>query len=421
MRLELPKSFRLTTWGLIFLFFAIIVASFIFKVEITVKGEVRTLPQENIWNIQSKMDGYIAEFYIREGQKVNKGDILFKLKSDVYSKNIEYLNRSLHELKCVNTSLDFLLKQPINKLSIELKLSQEKFNACETFQTTIQHKNLLDKLHKLNLEKIQYKAQIERLKEEKELTLEILKITEEELNRKKSLLNKKLVSTSSFGETQKEYLQLKQRLSEVNTSILSIEHNIEQSHKNIDLEISGQRYLWVNEKASVFQNINEKETLLENAIDELENSIIRSPIEGIVDKKEINGVGDFVSAQSNILSIVPYDGKLIARVYFKNRDIGLIYPNQKSWIKLDAFPIERYELIKGKVLRVSSQSILKNDEWNYFVDVELEKQYVERNNVKYQLKSGMTGEADIIVGKRRIIAFLFEPIFRSFHEAAKEP
>ncbi len=421
MKLDLPSSVRLTTWGIMIIFTILIAGSFVFKTEVTVKGKARTLPEENIWKIQSKTDGFVAKYNIFEGKFVNKGDILLELKNDIFLKDINNLEQALEELKCHNQSVDFLLSLNAKELSSKLSLDQGKFSQCEQLQISVSHTNVLEKLNKFKLEEIQYANQIKNLKEEKLLLQDMVHITEEDLTRKKALFEKKLISATNLGETQKEYLQLKQYLSEVDTNILLALHNKEQAQKSQTLEISNQRYLWANEKTRLFQEISEKKSLLDHARDNVTNSIIKAPISGIIDKKEINGEGDFISAGSDIVFIVPSGGELVARVYFENRDIGLIKQGQKAWIKLDAFPIERYELLKGKVIRVSSESVMQDEKWLYFVDIKLEKQYVEKDNIQYKLKSGMTGEADIIVGKRQLIAFLFEPVFRSLHEVAKEP
>ncbi len=266
-----------------------------------------------------------------------------------------------------------------------------------------------------------YNDKIQSLTEEKTLLEDILTLSQDNFERQEKLYKQKLTTLLNFEQAQQSFLQIKKQFSSLESDISNLQSQLKLSQKERETEISNSRYAWSMNGAQFQQDINEQNVLLSMQKDAQNRSVIIAPIDGIIDNKSVNGKGDIVNRQVEIASIIPQDQDLIVRADFLNRDIGLVNKGQKAWIKLDAFPMERYELLEGEVTHISSESVLKDVNWFYGVDIRLNQQFIRQNNSKYPLKSGLTGEVDIVVGKRRLISFLFEPIFRAFYEVAKEP
>ncbi len=417
---KISPTFRLTLWGVIIVFIIGFASSFIFKTEITVKGTARTLPKGDVWKIYSQMDGIVAYYDIFNGKEVKKGDVLITLEDDIYNKNITNIQKSLEESRCLSDSYTFLLSLTDEELYKDLE-TNEKQNKCVAFNISLHYGRLFKQLNQLKLTENQYEDKIRSYTEEKALLTDIVALSHDNFERQEKLYQKKLTTLLNLEQSQQSYLQSKQRLSELESEISTLKYRIELSQKERETEINNSRYSWFMARTGSQQDITEYTILLNTEKNIKERTSITAPVDGIIDNKNINGVGDIVNRQIEIASIIPQGEDLIIRADFLNRDIGLVNKGQTAWIKLDAFPMERYELLEGEVMHISSESILKKNEWFYSVDIRLEKQYIMEKDIKHPLKSGMTGEADIVVGKRRFISFLFEPIFRAFYEVAKEP
>ena len=57
---------------------AAVVASFFVKIDLRLGGEVRVLPARNA-EVRSEVEGLIAEVHVREGMKVQQGDLVARL------------------------------------------------------------------------------------------------------------------------------------------------------------------------------------------------------------------------------------------------------------------------------------------------------------------------------------------------------
>ncbi len=417
---KISPSFRFSLWGFMGFFVIALISSFIFKTEITVKGQARTLPKGDVWKIHTQMDGIVSSYHLFNGKEVKKGDILLTLEDDIYRKNIHNLKQSLAESQCLTESYTFLLSLSDEELYQDIQ-HDEKDDKCVSFNISLHFGRLFKQLNQLKLTEKQYEDKIKSYEAEKILLTDIAQLNRDNFERQEKLYEKKLTTLLNFEQAQQAYLGSQQRLSEINSEISTLNYRLQLSQKERETEINNNRYSWFMNRASSQQDVNEFAISLDREEHLKERSIITAPIDGIIDNKNINGVGDIVTQQTEIASIIPLGEDLIVRAHFLNRDIGLVNKGQKSWIKLDAFPMERYELLEGEVTHISSESVLLNNEWFYAVDIRLSRQYILEKTLKHPLKSGMTGEADIVVGQRRLISFLFEPIFRAFYEVAKEP
>jgi len=76
----------------------------------------------------------------------------------------------------------------------------------------------------------------------------------------------------------------------------------------------------------------------------------------------------------------------------------------------DAFPYQRYGIKHGTVRWVSPASVTIKDRQVFRVLVDLEEHAVPVKGEKRPLMAGMGGRADVVVGRRSIIAYAFEPI-----------
>ncbi len=117
---------------------------------------------------------------------------------------------------------------------------------------------------------------------------------------------------------------------------------------------------------------------------------------------------------------------LVAALFAPTRTAGFIQPGQVVWLRLAAYPYQKFGLAKGRVLKVSGTPIAPQDlphgqgtalmastqsnEPLYRIQVELASQYVMAFGEARPLRPGMTLEADVIHDVRGIWEWVFEPL-----------
>lgn len=135
------------------------------------------------------------------------------------------------------------------------------------------------------------------------------------------------------------------------------------------------------------------EAQLATARTDLERSVIRSPIDGVIVDRQVN-VGQPVAAslQASTLFIIAQDlSRLQANITVDEADIGEVRENMPVRFSVDAFPDRQFE---GRVSQVRQQGASANGVVSYTV-------VVEADNPGRQLLPGMTANAEIILEERQ--------------------
>ncbi|MDH7804240.1 MULTISPECIES: HlyD family type I secretion periplasmic adaptor subunit [unclassified Rhizobium] len=190
----------------------------------------------------------------------------------------------------------------------------------------------------------------------------------------------------------------------------------------------------------------------QRAMDELEQELIkvqrlqiRSPIDGVVQLSSITAVGQVVTANVELMRIVPLDADLEIEAYLPNKDIGFVEPQQSAVIKVEAYPYTRFGVLKGEVKRVSSDAIPEPDAQNlestmaqsaqsiiptgnaqrvqnlvFPITVTLQDSVMQINEGSVPVTPGMSVTVEIKTGQRRILEYLFSPLVDVASESMKE-
>ena len=160
-----------------------------------------------------------------------------------------------------------------------------------------------------------------------------------------------------------------------------------------------------------------QQTLVE--VDAKRESIIVAPIDGIATNIAV-AVGQSVASDAVFATVLPQGSLLRAELLVPTRAIGFIAKGREVVLRYEAFPFERFGQYRGVVADVS-QTVWSTGEKIgpltirepvYRVTVALDKQTVNAQGQALALKSGMLVNADILLEKRSLIEWLFEPVMQ---------
>lgn len=148
---------------------------------------------------------------------------------------------------------------------------------------------------------------------------------------------------------------------------------------------------------------------------------ITAPVAGIVATQTVK-TGQAVQAGQPLLSVLPGDGKLEAELLVPSRAIGFIEPGDPVLLRYQAYPYQKFGHQEGRVAQISRSALspselgtlranAQSQEPLYRVTVTLAHQAVTAYGKAETLKPGMLVDADILGEQRRLIEWLFEPLY----------
>ena len=148
---------------------------------------------------------------------------------------------------------------------------------------------------------------------------------------------------------------------------------------------------------------------------------VSAPVAGVVATQLVKP-GQAVQAGQPLLSLLPGDGGLEAELLVPSRAIAFIEPGDRVLLRYQAYPYQKFGHQHGTVERISRSALGAAEaggsigngpqgEPLYRVTVALAAQAVTAYGRPEPLKPGMLLDADILGERRRLIEWVFEPLY----------
>jgi HlyD family secretion protein len=184
---------------------------------------------------------------------------------------------------------------------------------------------------------------------------------------------------------------------------------VEDAEKNYQLalnkQVSAQRNLAVSraEIAKAVAQEAQAKAALENAEEDLRNSTIISPIDGLVLSRDVN-VGDAVSSilvlgsQATLIMTLGDVSEVYVQGKVDEADIGKVYLNQAARIVVESFKDKKFT---GKVTKISPLGKEKDNVTTFEVRVSI-------SNPTGELKANMSANAEIVLEEKKNVLMVPE-------------
>lgn len=166
---------------------------------------------------------------------------------------------------------------------------------------------------------------------------------------------------------------------------------------------------------------------IKSAEDRVRRAELRSPVYGIINKINVTTVGAVVQPGANLMDIVPLDDTLLVEGRLRPQDIAFIRPGQDAVVKLTAYDSSVFGSLKGKVERISADTIIDDKsktgdkpESFYRVMVRTDKNYLGTQENPLPIIPGMVTTVEVLTGKKSVLDYLVKPARMLADEAFRE-
>ena len=369
----------------------------------TVARKVRVpgilMPHTGTLELTSAMAGALLEQRVQEGEWVQQGQVLFIINTDKTS-----------ALGSTSALLASHLAQRRSTLLAERSTRLVQHQARET--------HLTHRIRSLSLETAQ-------AVQEQVLASRRVGLADKTWRKYEQMATEGFVSDIQAQNKQEELIDLQSRLETTQRSgvALSREHQAAQAElRNLHQQLSIDLLQLDRSVASLAQETAENKSR--------QTSSVLAPQAGQVSTLHLP-LGAMVQAGQTIASLIPQttdhaQAPLIAALFAPTRTAGFIQPGQAVWLRLAAFPYQKFGLAQGHVVKVSGTPIAAQDlphgqgtallastqsnEPLYRIQVALASQHITAFGASHPLRPGMSLEADVIHDVRGIWEWIFEPL-----------
>ncbi len=160
---------------------------------------------------------------------------------------------------------------------------------------------------------------------------------------------------------------------------------------------------------------------------------IRSPMKGTIKSIKVNTIGGVVQAGQDIMLIVPTEDTLIIEAYVRPADVAFLHPGQKAIVKVSAYDYAIYGGLEGVVENISPDTLrderrggasatdVPNEESSFYRVLVRTNQTSLRTPAGEDLPiiPGMTASVEMLSGTKTVMQYLLKPVNRAA-EAMRE-
>jgi membrane fusion protein len=359
------------------------------------------VPPQGMLELSAGAAGVLSHIAIQQGQPVSAGQTLFVFNTDKVSSH-----------GSTTALLDAQLSERQRTLLAERQARQA--------QHQLRVSSLASRFRTLGLELVQSQ-------QEQALLLRRVELSQKTWRRYQQMSTEGFVSEIQSQNKQEELLDLNVRQEVTQRNILALQREQDSTHSE-QLSLVKQFQIELNQLDRTLASLQQE--LVENQ--SRKSSSLIAPQPGVVSTLHVP-LGAFIQAGQTVASFIPQASPssetaqgLIAYLYAPTRTSGFVKPGQAVWMRLSAYPYQKFGLSKGFVTQVSGTPIAPQDlphglgtallasaqssEPLYRIQVQLDAQHMFAYNESHPLKPGMTLEADVVQDIRQVWQWVFEPL-----------
>jgi membrane fusion protein len=395
-QVQLVRPLSLTVFTVGALCLLVLAIAFLFLGEYTRKARIGgvLVPDLGVIRLVPPVQGRVLERHVAEGQAVRAGEVMFvlALESSTLSTEVQArVQRSLEE----------------RKRSLE-DAARQQAALAEGEQLSLQRR--LDEM----------KREQSQIEAEAALHRQRLALAQQSLERLESLSRDQFISPAQVQGKKEEVIGLQaqaQALERQSVMLARDRAALEGERRGLPLLLKARQGAIERDLASLSREAAEQ--------DAVRQIVVRAPQDGTV-SAVLAESGQSVSPASALASLIPAGAQLQAHLFAPSGAVGFVRPDQEVRLRFEAFPYQKFGHQTGHVLQVSRTPLAAPElagltlsgptgvqgsaEPMFRITVAMDEAQLRAFGGSQPLVAGMRMQADVLLERRRLIEWLFEPV-----------
>jgi len=398
--LRTPRTARILLMSTLALFVVFLIWAHFAVLDEVKRGDGRVIPARQLQVIQSLEGGIVRDILVKEGEIVAANQPLMRIDDTKFSSELGEVRERRGALAARVARLEaevgggdaprfaeVLEKDAPAAVSAERSVFTARANKLsQDIDVLVAQESRLDESYKL-------------ISREVELT--------------RKLYAQKVVPEIEMLRLSRQANEIRGLLAETQSKIASIRAAFRQQAEE-DLAKSR------GDLAVLDENIK-------SARDRVDRAELRSPVRGIINKLNVTTIGAVVQSGANLMEIVPLDDTLLVEGRIRPQDIAFVREGQPAVVKISAYDSSVYGSLKGKVERISADTIVdersgRQDRKDTFyrVIVRTDKNHLGSAESSLPIIPGMVATVEILTGRKSVLDYMIKPARLLRDEAMRE-
>ena len=381
--------------------------------EIT-RGDGDVIPYGQNQVIQNLEGGIVDSILVKEGETVKRGQIILKINNAKSTSSSKTNEMKFHELQAKRlrlyaeaNQLEFKkMETTFPELKQQIKLAKELYDSAK-LEFSAKDNSFIEQIEQRKQEYKEAKARVRSLRKS-------LEYVSEEIAMTAPMVREGVKSKVDFLKLKREANGIENDIEAAELSLPRLASAItEYREKRIE-----SKQLFINNAKKELNEVTAELSRLETQqvafSDQVDRTMVKSPVDGIVQKLFINTVGGVIKPGDDLVEIVPTNEKLFLEIKIKPSDIAFLHPGAEAKVKISAYDFAIHGGLVGKVVNISPDTITdKEDNTFYLIHIETKQNYLGSKEHPLRIIPGMTVNVDIVTGQKTVMQYILKPILKS--------
>jgi membrane fusion protein len=393
VRLATPVSTR--AWTLAALGVGAVILAWLFSGHYTQRVHVTGLlvPRAGLISMTANTVGIVDHVAVAEGDRVVTGEILVSLSGEHTSKSLGNTGASV-------------------SVQLQREASSLRQDIADTL--TLQDKQADDN----RIQQSMLKGQLAQIDAQISIQRKQMNLIQELIVKWSGLVAKGYVSSLQVEQEQSALLSDESQLRSLQQQRYSTQQQLsafDDQLLQLPLAVSAKLNELRRQLAQIEQALAQNEAS--------RASELRAPSSGIISSLLVKP-GASVAVGQPLLAIVPDGSTLQAQILVPSQAVGFVHPGSSVTLHYQSFPYQKFGLQQGIVSSVSRSALTPGEvtlllgggsppssDPLYLARVDLVAQSVNAYGRQEPLRPGMALEADMLLDRRSIVEWVFEPLY----------
>ncbi|MBS1304251.1 HlyD family efflux transporter periplasmic adaptor subunit [Loktanella sp. SALINAS62] len=337
-------------------------------------GEVVSASRPQI--IQNFEGGILGELLVSEGDTVEEGDVLARLEGTQFVSSVQDMTEQMNAAN-------------IRRLRLEAEIAglfdfEVPADIADGSPGIVASERAL-----LAARQADYASKVDGARR-------IMEETGTELALMEDMLKRDIVALIEVTRTRKAFANAEIKYNEV---------------------VTGADLARATEYSETLQLLAKLEQEVKIARDQLDRTVIRAPMRGVVNNMAVTTIGGVVRPGEEIFQIIPLDDALYVEARVKPQDISGVTTGQDATVKLTAYDYTIYGSLKGEVQTVSADTFKDerrpDGDPHYRVMLRVDQDNLGVRQSRIEMRPGLMATVELHTGQKTILSYLTKPLYRS--------
>jgi adhesin transport system membrane fusion protein len=392
------------------------------------RGQARVIPSSQVQLIQNLEGGILADVLVREGDIVEKGQVLLRIDNTRAVSDLGDLRQQYLHLSAVIARLEGELA---GKASSEIEFPPELtaqapgLVEAERAQAEIRRDQLDNQLGILQQQLVQKQQELESYVLKLKNVKRSLSLAQQQLKIKRPLAEQGVISQVELLQAQRDVNELQTEMDATQSAIPQTEAQVKEQENRLNEHRSTFRSEAADELSKHRAEFASVQEQLTANTDRVKRTEVQSPMHGTVKEIKIRTIGGVIRPGEDLMEIVPLEDSLLIEARIKTTDSGFVHLDQKAVVKFDTYDYSIYGGLDAVVEFKSSDAIeeeVQGKRERFFrVRLRTDKSYLEgKEGKQLAIGPGDTATVDILTGQKTVLQYLMLPILRTRNSAFSE-